>query len=117
MAHTETADRGTAVIPPETFGERVRRSRRHAGLTAPQLAVQLGLSPGAVAQWETEGKRPRDIVGTSQEVARICGVDYIWLLTGDGKTRGCLALPPPVVKRNGRAAPRPKKTSAGDLAA
>ena len=38
--------------PPETFGERIRASRRRQGLSREQLAERLGLDQTTVEAWE-----------------------------------------------------------------
>jgi transcriptional regulator with XRE-family HTH domain len=45
---------------PATFGGRMRAAREAEGLSARELARQLGLDPGTLAAWETDAvPRPR----------------------------------------------------------
>lgn len=66
--------------------ERVREARRLTGLSQEALAVELGVSRSAVAQWEM-------INGTSPSVdnlialARSSGMAFEYLATGRGATR------------------------------
>ena len=70
-------------IPPETFGDRVTRARRHAHLGSTELALRLGLSKATVSKWERNEGQPRNIVEVSRNMAEICEVPYWWLLTGE----------------------------------
>lgn len=44
------------MIPPS---ELIRDARRRAGLTQAELARRLGVTQGAIAQWERRGSNPR----------------------------------------------------------
>lgn len=63
--------------------ERCKAARRRTGLSQEAMAAELGVTRGAVAQWEME-------LGTSPSVenmialARRCGVAFEWLATGRG---------------------------------
>ncbi len=45
-----------------SFGERMRRRREELGLSRPQLAALLGLSPSAISNYETEVSFPKEEV-------------------------------------------------------
>jgi transcriptional regulator with XRE-family HTH domain len=47
-----------ALVRPVTLPDLIRSSRKRLGLTQVQLAKELGLSKGAVAQWETGETEP-----------------------------------------------------------
>lgn len=78
--------------------ERCREARRRTGLSQEALAIELGVSRGAVAQWEME-------TGTSPSVdnmiglARRSGVALEWLATG----RGLMVFGEPLVAREDRS--------------
>lgn len=90
----QTTPRGA--IPADNFGDRLRRSRRFAGLKVQELADAVSVAAPTITQWELSSKRPRDQVGAARKIAEVCGVDYIWLLTGDAMTRGCLVRSRPI---------------------
>lgn len=60
------------------FGERLAMARRAAQLSQRDLAIQMDVSPGAVAQWETEGKAPR--FSRLVRLASLLNVTPDWLL-------------------------------------
>lgn len=62
---------------------RIRTARRRAGLTQKELASQLGVSRGAVANWESaNGVLPA--TERLQHMAEITGIAWEWLATGRG---------------------------------
>ena len=67
---------------------RVRVARQRAGMTQSQLAERIGVSRGAVANWEVS-QRPRPSASNLVEVATTTEVSVEWLATG----RGEIALP------------------------
>lgn len=67
---------------------RVRVARQRAGMTQSQLAERIGVTRGAVANWEIT-KRPKPSVSNLIEIALATGVSFEWLATG----RGEMALP------------------------
>ena len=61
------------------IGRRIAQSRKEAGYRSQKaFAVALGVSPGAVAQWESHRKSPRRTNVT--EIAKLCGVTVEYLL-------------------------------------
>jgi transcriptional regulator with XRE-family HTH domain len=63
------------------IGERLAAARDKKGWTQLELAITLGITPGAVAHWEQGRSLPkRDRL---REVAGVLGTDIEWLLTGD----------------------------------
>jgi transcriptional regulator with XRE-family HTH domain len=63
--------------------ERCREARRRTGLSQEKLALELGVSRGAVAQWEMErGTSPS--VDNLIALARRTGVGFEWLATERG---------------------------------
>lgn len=64
-------------IPTWTFGERVKKARKHAGLERKDLAKHLGLHPNTIANWERDETMPSETM--ARVVARRCGVNGDWL--------------------------------------
>ena len=61
---------------------RISVIRRAAGWSQTQLAAQVGVSRGAVAQWEAGRTEPT--ATNLREIAVKASVDYDWLATGRG---------------------------------
>ncbi|MNM35349.1 anaerobic benzoate catabolism transcriptional regulator [compost metagenome] len=62
---------------------RVRVARQRAGMTQDQLASQVGVTRGAVANWEVS-QRPKPSISNLIEVANTTSVSLEWLATGRG---------------------------------
>lgn len=62
------------------FGRRLKRARKHAGLTQKQLAPLVGMSQSNLSELETVAHESRKTV----LLAHACKVDAYWLATGDG---------------------------------
>jgi transcriptional regulator with XRE-family HTH domain len=68
------------------FHVRLRKARRHAGLTQGDIAAAAGVSRNAVTHWEhPEGTRPT--LTHLSSVAQVTGVAFEWLCTGRGRMR------------------------------
>lgn len=67
-------------IPEWTLGDRLAKARSVAGLTQKEWAEKLSVSPGAIAAWETDRNRPRDLAETAQQIEELTGIDPAWLL-------------------------------------
>jgi transcriptional regulator with XRE-family HTH domain len=63
--------------------KRLKRARKDAGLTQPQLAELIGVSRRTVVNYEKDASKAS--VRAVQNIAIECAVDEIWLLTGQGK--------------------------------
>lgn len=74
---------------------RIRAARQRAKLSQEQLALELGVTRGAVANWEcVDGVLPASF--RLEKLAQVTGVAYEWLATGRGQmqlasSRGKLA--------------------------
>ena len=79
----------TPVVPEWSFGERLAKARRHAGLTQEQMAELLGRKPSTIASWENETRQPRRLMALVAEWSRITGIDREWIL---GSRTGSVAL-------------------------
>jgi transcriptional regulator with XRE-family HTH domain len=62
---------------------RIAMVRRAAGWSQTQLGAQVGVSRGAVAQWEGGSTEPT--ASNLREIAVKASVDYDWLATGRGQ--------------------------------
>jgi len=90
-------------VPEWTFGERVRKIRREAGLSQVEFAARLGVGDRAVASWESGRSKPGDIVEVAKVIRREFGVPTSWTLGTDEPTvpegDGGLPLPRSYSKR------------------
>lgn len=65
---------------------RIRVARHNTGLSQDALAKEIGVTRGAVANWEcTDGVIPA--AGRLGKIAKVTGVSYEWLATGRGQVR------------------------------
>ena len=83
IARSEVRSPTTVRTRESPFPDRVRRTRRKAGLTQQDLALQVGVNRSAVAQWERpDGSRPsmQHLAG----IALATQVPLDWLGTGRG---------------------------------
>lgn len=65
---------------------RIRVARKHAGMSQQDLAAQLGVSRGAVANWESAGS-VLPATERLQRIAQVTGTTFEWLATGRGASR------------------------------
>jgi transcriptional regulator with XRE-family HTH domain len=65
---------------------RIRRARRHVGLSQSALAQRLGVHRSCVGHWEgVSNANPRH--DRLADVAKLCVVSYEWLATGRGQMK------------------------------
>lgn len=85
------------IVPEWTFGERLAKARRVAGLTQKAMAAVMEVSESTLAAWETGRNQPTDLFVTVRRWAEATGVSYGWLLGGDQnwkeKNSTLIALP------------------------
>ena len=62
---------------------RIRKARRWGGLCQRELAQRLGVTRGAVANWESSGASAPTTLRLAQ-LAKTIGVSHEWLTTGRG---------------------------------
>ena len=62
---------------------RIRTARRHSGMSQKSLAEQLGVSRGAIANWESSGQ-VRPSRSNLSKIAVVSGVTIEWLARGHG---------------------------------
>lgn len=77
-----------------TLAERLQKALDHAGLTMAQLEVEAELGKGFLSR-PLAGERKTMNVEFQKRIARVCGVSFLWLSTGDGPMRGSGDEPPP----------------------
>jgi len=85
------------------IGVRIRKARLAAGISQTRLAELMGVTRSACSQWELPegGTAPRQ--SRLAEIARLLGVNYFWLVTGqvaqtgdgDADTMGREMVDPP----------------------
>ena len=64
------------------LSRRVRKARHQAGLSQQVLAERMGVTRGAVANWESAVAVPA--ARRLARIANVTGVSYEWLATGRG---------------------------------
>lgn len=62
------------------YGNRLREARRHAGMTQAELSAKIGVPQTTISTAERLGNSSTDTVA----YANACGVNPIWLASGDG---------------------------------
>ena len=73
-------------IPELTLGWRLRMAREYAGIDQRVMADYLGVSQAAIAQWERDQRRPRDLLTVVRRWSEITSVPEWWLLGLNGST-------------------------------
>lgn len=76
---TTTLRRG---VPQWTFGDRLRKARRSAGLTVREFARSLDVGVSSISQYETDRQQPRDLAAFARRVELVTGAPAAWL-TGE----------------------------------
>lgn len=66
--------------PEWTIGDRIRKARRHAGLSQDQLAERIESPSASLAAWELDYQKPRQWPVIAAKVALATGIDRDWLL-------------------------------------
>lgn len=69
-------------IPRISPGRRLAMARKEAGFTQQRMAREMQVSPGAIAQWETDRVQPRQLRQRMHRWAELTNVPYEWLMTG-----------------------------------
>lgn len=64
------------------YKDRIKKARAHAGLTQGQLADAVGVKQASISDLET-GKSQSSSYSAS--IAKVCGVDALWLEKGQGE--------------------------------
>lgn len=66
-------------VPEWTFGERLRKARRHVGLNQQAMADALGVKVQRYSNWEADANLPRQLFEVCTQVERISGFPADWL--------------------------------------
>jgi transcriptional regulator with XRE-family HTH domain len=77
--NTEPQPDGDETI--ELIGEKIKIARSAACLTQDQLAERIGVTRGAIAQWESNTTRPR--MDSVIKLAAATNSDFNWLFRGE----------------------------------
>jgi len=75
-------------VPQWTFGDRLRKIRRDAGLSQVEFAERIGRGEKAVASWELSTNEPRDVVTLAKRIEVAFGVPAGWTLGLAGGPNG-----------------------------
>ncbi len=87
------------------LNSRIRQARHHAGFSQQEMSERIGVTRGAVANWESVGATA-PTVEHMLKLARLTRVNFEWLATGHGamtftETAPAQAHPLPDVVRDG----------------
>ena len=66
----------------ETLGDRVKKARKHAGLTQTQLAKKVGTSQGAISDLENDRNKDSSSL---YDISKTTKVNTDWLMKGQGE--------------------------------
>lgn len=66
----------------DDLSKRIKKSREYAGLTQEYIADKLGVSSKSIKNYEKDSKNVT--VDVVKNISLACGVDLVWLLTGQG---------------------------------
>lgn len=69
------------IDPKSNFADRIKWSRKHAGMSQKEAARRIGISQPTYSEYET-GKSTSS--GYTARIAKVFGVDAFWLETGIG---------------------------------
>ena len=68
-------------VPEWTLGDRLKKARVLAGIEQREMARQLGVTSGAISNWEKDISRPRqDLLQVLRRWSEITNVSYGWLV-------------------------------------
>jgi transcriptional regulator with XRE-family HTH domain len=68
------------VIPEWTFADRLRKIRRHLGMSQAEIAEELGTNQRTYASWESENSAPRNPVTVAKRIEALSRVPAAWVL-------------------------------------
>jgi transcriptional regulator with XRE-family HTH domain len=70
-------------IPVFTFGERLEKARKDAGILQDEMAERFDVSPATISNWETGARKPVfGEIELASRWAKETDCDEIWLLKG-----------------------------------
>lgn len=80
------------------FAERVKKARKHAGLSQRELADCVGISQTSITDLERGKSKSTSL---TVEIAAACQVNAIWLASGEGlmlsQVSGLVSIPKPLL--------------------
>lgn len=79
-------------IPTWTLADRLRKSREFAGLEQNDVADYLGMSRGAISDWERDVRKPK--LGVLRLWSEVCHVPLEWLRGSEDEPGGGLMAVP-----------------------
>lgn len=68
------------LIPEWTLADRLRKVRRHTGMSQAEIADLLGTNQRTYAAWESEQSRPRNVVAVAKRIELVTHVPAAWVL-------------------------------------
>jgi transcriptional regulator with XRE-family HTH domain len=71
---------GAAWIPDWTLGDRLRKVRRHLGISQSEFAVMIEQNPKSYSSWESDQAQPRQLVSVAKRIEIATGVPASWVL-------------------------------------
>lgn len=66
--------------PEWTLGDRLRKIRRHLGVSQIEFAVTIEQNPKSYSSWESDQAQPRQLVAVAKRIEVATGVPAVWLL-------------------------------------
>jgi transcriptional regulator with XRE-family HTH domain len=67
-------------VPEWTDGDKLRKVRRHLGLTQEEFAARLGIPGPTYMAWETDRNRIKNVKAIAKRVKQISGTPLWWFL-------------------------------------
>lgn len=74
---------GPLIVPTWTFGDRLRKARRHRRMDQRTLGQHLDVSAATVSMWEKDINLPGNLIRAAQELQHVLRVPAQWLLGVD----------------------------------
>ncbi|MSZ77758.1 MAG: helix-turn-helix domain-containing protein [Actinobacteria bacterium] len=98
-------------IPPDEFGDRVRRIRRTLRISQTEFAARIDEGEKALASWEAGTREPRALVAVAKRIELAFGVPATWILGLDDQTPTPGAPGPGTAASNGEEVSLPRLDS------
>ncbi|WP_182357738.1 helix-turn-helix domain-containing protein [Tomitella gaofuii] len=75
-----TVEDDRAIYPEWTVGDRIKKVRGLTGMGQREFAEAIGSTAAALAAWETDRAKPRDIVAIAKRIEMLTRVPAGWIL-------------------------------------
>ena len=72
-----------AFVPEWTDGEKLRKIRRHMGMTQGEFASALGVKATTYSSWESDRNQVRDQKGIAKRLKMLANVPMWWFLDAE----------------------------------